>query len=157
MTTTIETVNKNILKGFKSLQKNKNILYTIANNSHLTSICDKTMIVYSNPTEIDFEGTFKLIRSKLISLDENLCSIPNIQSQSNFTKLKSFNKLQINNFQKYCYENSIFVNIADIIDPINKLFDVYNEFTLYSHLTKSEILISFQQNEHKTVLISKLL
>jgi len=154
----IETVNKDVLRGFKTLQKKKNILYTAAVGSYLTTISDKSMIVYSNSKEIDFKGTFKLARNKLIPVDQDLDASPaNAINLVHFKKLKSFEKNMITDFQKYCYEENLFVDIADIIDTINRLFDAYSRFTLYKNTEKAEVMLVFSNSKHKTFLLSKLL
>jgi len=153
-----ENINKEVLRGFKTLQKNKNILYTSANGSYLTSVSDKAMIVYTNPKEIDFKGTFKLARNKLIPVEHKLDSTVNTAiNLSQFTKLKTFEKNSMMEFQKYCYEENMYVNIADIHGTIEKLFEAYYSFTLYKHDTESEIMLSFSNSIHKTYLLSKLL
>ena len=154
----IETVNKDVLRGFKTLQKKKNILYTAAVGSYLTTISDKSMIVYLNAKEIDFKGTFKLARNKLIPVDQDLDASPaNAINLIHFEKLKSFEKNMIADFQKYCYEENLFVDIADIIETIDRLFEVYPSFTLYRNTEKAEVMLSFSNTKHKTFLLSKLL
>ena len=154
----IESVNKDVLKGFKTLQKTNSVLYTIATDNYLTSISDKTMLIYANAKEIDFKGTFKLTRNKLIPVEHNLITDPestiNIE---NFDKLKTFEKNMIVDFQKYCYEKNIHVNIADIIETIERLLEVYSSFTFYINRTKSEVMLYFSNKKHKTYLISKLI
>ncbi len=154
----IETVNKDVLRGFKTLQKKKNVLYTAASGNYLTSVSDKAMIVYANAKEIDFKGTFKLARNKLIPVEHDLVTNPtSAVSMAHFDKLKSFEKTMIVEFQKYCYEENIHVNIADIIDTIERLFEAYHSFTLYKNTKKAEVMLAFSNSKHKTYLLSKLL
>lgn len=153
----IETVNKDVLRGFKTLQKNKNVLFTAATGEYLTSVSDKSMIVYANAKEIYFEGTFKLARNKLIPVEHELVTNPKEAINTNhFDKLKEFDKNMIV-FQKYCYDNDLHVNIADIIDTIGRLLSVYSSFTLYRSTEKAEVMLSFSNSKHKTCLLSKLL
>jgi len=154
----IETVNKDVLRGFKTLQKNKNILYTSSDGNYLTSINDKSMIVYANAKEIDFEGTFKLARNKLIPVEQSLDTNPgDAISLSNFDKLKTFDRTMFTEFQKYCYVEQLYVNIAEIFDTVIRLFEVYANFTLYKSNKSNEIMLVFTNRTHKTFLLSKLL
>lgn len=153
----IETVNKDVLKSFKSLQKKKNILYTESNGTSLTAITEKTMIVYTNPKEINFKGTYKLTRSKLIPVEYSLSSDLDVIGSDKLERIKSFDKNKIDAFQIFCYEENLYVNIAEIIDTIEKLFEVYSEFTLYKNTEKKEVVLEFSKSGHKTYLISKLL
>ena len=153
----IDTVNKDVLRGFKTLQKNKNVLLTSASGEYLTTVSDKSMIVYANAKEIHFDGTFKLARNKLIPVEHDLVTtLKEAINTSNFEKLKDFNKNMIV-FQKYCYENNLKVNIADIFDTISRLFNVYSSFTLFKSTTKNEVMLSFSNDKHKTYLLSKLI
>lgn len=153
----IESVNKDVLKSFKTLQKNKNILYTTAHKEFLTTISDKSMIIYDNPNEIDFEGTFKLTRNKLIPVDHDLNIDPEYAiSLSHFTKLKEFNK-NLSELQRYCYNNNLTVNVAEIVETIESLLGVYKSYTLYRNTEKNEVMLAFSNAKHKTFLLSKLL
>ena len=67
----IDTINKDVLKSFKYLQRDKTNLYTSATKEYLTTINDNSMIIYGNPKEINFEGTFRLTRNKLILTYQN--------------------------------------------------------------------------------------
>ena len=153
----IETVNKDVLKSFKTLQKNKTVLYTTATSEYLVTINDKSMLVYDNPKEIDFEGTFKLARNKLIPVEQDLDSDPaNAINLSHFTKLKDFNKNMVD-LQKYCYTEGLTVNISEINDTLDKLLDVYKKYTLYKNTEKDEVMFAFGNTKHKTFLLSKLI
>lgn len=155
--TIIETVNKDVLKSFKTLQKNKTVLYTTAKSEYLVSINDRSMIVYDNPKEIDFEGTFKLARNKLIPVEQDLDTNPeHAISLSHFEKLKDFNKNMVE-LQQFCYEQGLKVNIAEIVDTLDRLLDVYRNFTLYKNTEKDEVMFAFGNTKHKTFLLSKLI
>lgn len=153
----IESVDRDVLKSFKTLQKNKTVLYTTAISEYLVSINDKTMIVYDNPKEIDFEGTFKLARNKLIPVEEELETNPaNAINLSHFIKLKDFNR-NIVDLQKFCYSENLTVNIAEIIETLDRLLVVYKSYTLYKNKEKREVMFAFGNSKHKTFLLSKLI
>lgn len=153
----IDTVNKEVLKSFKTLQKNKSVLYTTATSEYLVSINDKSMIVYDNPKEIDFEGTFKLARNKLIPVEQDLDTDPAYAiNLSHFTKLKDFNKNLVE-LQKFCYDEHITVNIAEIVDTLDNLLSVYGKYTLYKNNEKGEVMFAFGNTKHKCFLLSKLI
>jgi len=155
--TIIDSVDKGVLKSFKTLQKNKTVLYTNATSRHLISINDKSMIVYDNAKEIDFEGTFKLARNKLIPVEHELNTDPSgAISMSHFDKLKDFNKNMVE-LQKFCYEEGVNVNISEINDTLNRLLDVYRGYTLYKNTEKNEVMFAFSNNKHRTFLLSKLI
>ena len=155
--TIIETVNKEVLKSFKTLQKNKSILYTTATDEHLISINDKSIIIYDNPQEIDFEGTFKLTRNKLIPVEHELeTDVESLIDLSKFTKLKSFN-WDLTKLQKYCYDEKLRINIPEINETVSKLLEVYRSFTLYKNIERDEVLFLFGNAKHKCFLISKLI
>lgn len=153
----IDSVDKGVLKSFKTLQKNKTVLYTNATSRHLISINDKSMIVYDNANEIDFEGTFKLARNKLIPVEQDLNTDPSgAINLSQFDKLKDFNKNMVD-LQKFCYEEKLTVNISEINDTLGRLLDVYRGYTLYKNTEKDEVMFAFSSNKHKTFLLSKLI
>ena len=155
--TIIDSVNKDVLRSFKTLQKNKTVLYTSATSEYLISINDKSMIVYDNPKEIDFEGTFKLARNKLIPVEQDLCTDPKYAiNLSHFTKLKDFNKNMVE-LQKFCYAEGLTVNISEINDTLDKLLDVYGKYTLHKNNEKDEVMFTFGNTKHKTFLLSKLI
>ena len=154
----IETVNRGILKAFKQLQKEKTNLYTTATkNRFLTSINDKSMIVYDNSEEIYFDGTFRLTRNKLTPLqDHELENSPEkVIGLSNFTHLSDFDK-NITELQKFCYDSNVRINIAYINQSITQLLSVYKSFKLYKHNTLDEVILVFSIDHHKTYLLSKL-
>jgi hypothetical protein len=153
----IDSVNKDVLKSFKTLQKNKTVLYTTATSEYLVTINDKSMLVYDNPKEIDFEGTFKLARNKLIPVDQDLDSDPaQAINLNHFTKLKDFNKNMVE-LQKFCYAEGLTVNISEINDTLDRLLDVYKSYTLYKNTEKAEVMFAFGNTKHKTFLLSKLI
>lgn len=154
----IESVNKEVLRSFKCLQRDKNNLYTMAVKEFLTSINDKSMIVYDNPLEIDFEGTFRLTRNKLIPVDDCvLTTDPTYAINLNhFKHLGDFNK-NINDLQKFCYDKNIRINMVDINESIDNLISLYKNYKLYRNLEKEEVMFVFQNAKHKTYLLSKLI
>lgn len=150
-------INKEVLKSFKNLQREKTYLYTSAVNEYLTCLNDRSMIVYDNPDEIDFEGTFRLTRNKLISVDEhNLGTSPEQAINLNhFKLLGSFGK-HINELQKFCYDKNVRINMADITPTIDQLISVYKNYKLYENTEKAEVMFVFSNQDHKTYLLSKL-
>ncbi len=150
-------INKDVLKSFKNLQREKTYLYTSAVNEYLTCISDKSMIVYDNPEEIDFEGTFRLTRNKLISVDDhNLGTSPEQAiNLAHFKQLGSFGK-NILELQKFCYDKNIRINMADITPTIDQLISVYKTYKLYENTEKAEVMFVFSNSSHKTYLLSKL-
>lgn len=153
----IDTVNKDVLKSFKNLQREKTYLYTSAVNEYLTSINDKSMIVYDNPDEIDFEGTFRLTRNKLIPVeDHELGTSPEQAINLNhFKHLGDFNK-NITELQKFCYDKNIRINMAYITSTITQLISVYKNYKLYENTKQAEVMFVFNNSKHKTYLLSKL-
>jgi len=151
------SVNKEVLKSFKPLQKNKVILYTIAHDEYLVSINDKSMIVYDNPSEIDFKGTFKLTRNKLIPVADCALNTNTVQAidLTQFTKLGEFGK-NMDDLQKFCYDQGVRLNLIDIFDSVEQLLSVYKHFKLYKNNNKAEIMLTFKNDKHKTFLLSKL-
>lgn len=153
----VDHVNRDVLKSFKQLQKEKTYLYTSATKDYLTSINDKTMIVYDNPKEIDFEGTFRLTRNKLIPVDEHeLGTSPeNAINLNHFKHLGDFGK-NITDLQKFCYDNNVRINMAYITSTIMQLISVYKSYKLYENTDQEEVMFVFSNNKHKTYLLSKL-
>jgi len=150
-------VNKEVLKSFKCLQVDKANLYTSATKDYLTSINDKSMIVYDNPNEIDFEGTFRLTRNKLIPVDDHsLGTSPEKAIElSQFNFLANFGS-NISDLQKYCYDNQVRVNMAYVTSTIIRLVSIYESYKLYENVHKSEVMFVFNNSKHKTYLLSKL-
>lgn len=150
-------INKDVLKSFKNLQREKTYLYTSAVNEYLTCISDKSMIVYDNPDEIDFEGTFRLTRNKLIAVDDhNLGTSPEQAiNLSHFKLMGSFGN-NILELQKFCYDKNLRINMADITPTINQLISVYKGYKLYENTEKAEVMFVFSNSSHKTYLLSKL-
>ena len=150
-------INKEVLKSFKNLQREKSYLYTSAVNEYLTCINDKSMIVYDNPNEIDFEGTFRLTRNKLIAVDDhNLGTSPEKAIDlSHFKLLGTFGK-HISELQKFCYDKNVRINMADITPTIDQLISVYKNYKLYENTEKAEVMFVFSNSHHKTYLLSKL-
>lgn len=150
-------INRDVLKSFKHLQKEKTYLYTSATKEYLTSINDKSMIVYDNPTEINFEGTFRLTRNKLIPVDDHdLGTSPEEAININqFQFLHTFGK-NITELQKYCYDKSIRINMAYITLTITQLISVYGKYNLYESKERDEVMFVFSNGTHKTYLLSKL-
>ena len=153
----IDTVNKDVLKSFKNLKCEKTYLYTSATNKYLTSINDKSMIVYGNPKEIYFEGTFRLTRNKLIPVEDyDLGSTPEKAIDlKKFKLLDSFGK-NINDLQKFCYDRNIRINMAYISPTIIQLISVYKKYKLYQNNDKEEVMFVFENGTHSTYLLSKL-
>lgn len=151
-------INKEVLKSFKNLQKEKSYLYTSAVNEYLTCINDKSMIVYDNPDEIDFEGTFRLTRNKLIAVDD--CVLASCPEKSidlhNFKFLGAFGK-NISDLQKFCYDHSIRINMAYITPTVDQLLAIYKNYKLYLHTSESQVMFVFSNKEHKTYLLNKLI
>lgn len=154
----IDSVNKEILKSFKSLQRNKNILYTAASDEYLTSINDKSMIIYDNAIEVDFEGTYKLTRNKLIPVDDYILDTKpsDITNLSNFKKIGDFGK-NTDDLQKFCYDKNIRINLIEIFESLEQLISVYKYYSLYMHNDKKEVMFVFINAKHKTYLLSKLI
>ncbi len=150
-------INKDVLKSFKNLQREKTYLYTSAVNEYLTCISDKSMIVYDNPKEIDFEGTFRLTRNKLIAVEDyNLGTSPERAIDlSHFKLLGSFGK-NILELQKFCYDKNVRINMADITPTIDQLISVYKTYKLYENTEQAEVMLVFSNSSHKTYLLSKL-
>ncbi len=153
----IDNVNREVLKSFKNLQREKTNLYTSACNEYLTCINDKTMIVYDNPEEIDFEGTFRLTRNKLVPVtDQTLGTSPEKAIDlKNFNYLGSFGK-NITDLQAFCYDRNVRVNMVTMTAPITQLISIYKKFKLYENTEKNEVMFVFNNNKHKTYLLSKL-
>lgn len=153
----IDTVNREVLKSFKCLQVEKANLYTSATKDYLTSINDKSMIVYDNPLEINFEGTFRLTRNKLIPVDDHsLGTSPEKAIALNqFRFLGEFGS-NISDLQRFCYDNRVRVNMAYVTSTIIQLVGVYGSYKLYESKHKSEVMFVFDNNKHKTYLLSKL-
>jgi len=153
----IETVNKDVLKSFRSLQMEKANLYTSATKYYLTSVNDKSMIIYDNPQEIDFEGTYKITRNKLVPVDYYSLEISPKKAidLSQFKFLKDFGS-NITDLQKFCYDQQVRVNMAYIVSTITQLVSVYGSYKLYENNRKSEVMFVFANNTHKTYLLSKL-
>lgn len=153
----IENVNKDVLKSFKCLQRDKANLYTSATKEYLTTINDKSMIVYDNPKEIDFEGTFRLTRNKLIPVDDcELNTDPERAINLNhFKQLGEFGK-NIADLQKFCYDKNVRINMAYVTETLEQLISVYKHYKLYRNLEKEEVMFVFQNAKHKTYLLSKL-
>jgi hypothetical protein len=154
----IDTVNKDVLKSFKHMKKEKTYLYTSATNEYLSCINDKSMIVYDNPDEIDFEGTFRLTRNKLMPVvDHDLGTSPESAIDLNhFKYLNDFNK-NIAELQRFCYDNNIRLNTADITQTLTQLISVYKSYRLYKNTKHEEVMFVFSNSEHKTYLLSKLI
>lgn len=150
-------VNRDVLKSFKNLQQEKTFLYTSATNEYLTCISDKAMIVYDNPKEIDFEGTYRLTRNKLIAVDtHNLGTSPEKAiNLEHFTQLGSFGR-NISELQRFCYDGNVRINMADITPTIEQLLTVYKNYKLYSNNNKAEVMFVFNTSQHKTYVLSKL-
>lgn len=153
----IDTVNREVLKSFKSLNREKTYLYASAKNEYLTCMDDKSMIVYDNPNEIDFEGTYRLTRSKLIPVEEELNTSPeDAINLSNFNFLGDFGK-NMSELQKFCYDNSIRINMATMTPAIEQLVSIYNNYKLYKNTGKNEVMCVFNNDCHKTYFLSKLI
>jgi len=150
-------INKDVLKSFKFLQREKTNLYTSATKEYLTSINDKSMIIYDNPNEIDFEGTFRLTRNKLITVDDHTLNTSPEQAidLSNFTLLETFGK-NINDLQKFCYDKNIRINMAYITLTVIQLISVYKSYKLYESKKKDEVMFVFSNTKHNTYLLTKL-
>jgi len=150
-------INRQVLKSFKHLQREKTYLYTSATKEYLTSINDKSMIVYDNPKEINFEGTFRLTRNKLIPVDDHdLGTSPERAININqFQLLNTFGK-NITELQKFCYDKNIRINMAYIALTITQLIDVYEGYKLYESKERDEVMFVFSNGKHKTYLLSKL-
>lgn len=153
----IDTVNREVLKSFKHLQREKANLYTLAQKDYLTCLDDKSMIVYDNPDEIDFEGTFRLTRNKLIPVtDRELNASPKEAIDlKNFDYLGDFGK-NVNDLQKFCYDHSIRINMANMSQTIEQLILIYNSYKLYKNVEKNEVMCVFNNSQHKTYFLSKL-
>lgn len=155
--TIIDKVNKDVLKSFKTLHRVNNIIYTAAKDNCLAAISDRSMLIYGNPNEIDFEGTFRLTRSKLIPIEPELGIQPNsLIDPTKFSKLKTFNK-SLTDLQKFCYENHLAVDMSVLIETIESLVGVYKSYTLYKKLGEREVMFEFSNKNHKTYLLAKLL
>lgn len=156
--TVIETVNRDVLKSFKNIQREKANLYTLACNEYLTCLDDKSMIIYDNPEEIDFEGTFRLTRNKLIQVsDRELNASPEEAiNLKNFSFLGDFGK-NVNDLQKFCYDKSIRINMVNMSQTIEQLVSIYNSYKLYRSTEKNEVMCVFNNSNHKTYFLSKLI
>lgn len=154
----IDTVNREVLKSFKNIQREKANLYTLARNEYLTCLDDKSMIVYDNPSEIDFEGTFRLTRNKLIPVaDRELDASPEEAIDlKNFDYLGDFGK-NVNDLQKFCYDHSIRINMANMSQTIAQLTSIYNTYKLYKNTGKNEVMCVFNNTKHRTYFLSKLI
>jgi hypothetical protein len=154
----IDTVNRDVLKSFKNLNREKSHLYTSAKDEYLTCMDDKSMIVYDNPNEIDFEGTFRLTRSKLIPVAEHeLSSSPEEAIDlKHFDFLGEFGK-HVSDLQKFCYDKSIRINMATMTPTIEQLISIYKTYKLYKNNDKNEVMCVFNNDLHKTYFLSKLI
>jgi hypothetical protein len=154
----IGTVNKEVLKSFRSLQSDKTNFYTSAVKFYLTSINDKAMIVYDNPQEIDFEGTFKITRNKLVPVTcYNLKSSPEKAiNLAQFNLLGDFGS-NLADLQKYCYDKPLRINLINIITALIQLVSVYGSFKLYENKNRAEVMFVFVDKAHKTYLLSKMI
>lgn len=150
-------INKDVLKSFKNLQRDKTFLYTSATKEYLTSINDKSMIVYDNPQEIDFEGTYRVVRNKLVPVDDHeLGASPEEAINLNqFKFLNTFGK-NITELQKYCYDKRVRINMAYITNTITLLIGIYKSYTLFESKDRDEVMFVFDNGKHKTYLLSKL-
>ena len=154
----IDTINKDVLKSFKYLQRDKTNLYTSATKEYLTTINDNSMIIYGNPKEINFEGTFRLTRNKLIPVDDcELTTDPeNAINLNNFKHLGDFGKYTAD-LQKFCYDKNVRINMVYITETLEQLISIYKYYKLYKNLEKDEVMFVFQNAKHKTYFLSKLI
>ena len=98
------------------------------------------MIIYGNPKEINFEGTFRLTRNKLIPVDDcELTTDPeNTINLNNFKHLGDFGKYTAD-LQKFCYDKNVRINMVYITETLEQLISIYKYYKLYKNLEKDGV------------------
>jgi hypothetical protein len=74
----------------------------------------------------------------------------------NFSFLGDFGK-NVNDLQKFCYDKSIRINMANMSQTIEQLVSIYNSYKLYRSTEKNEVMCVFNNSQHKTYFLSKLI